>query len=356
MRAPAWLALSLALHAALLALWPRVRRSLPSPSPPVEITVRDAPPAPAPAFAATVGGGRLRHSAAGAQRHGARPEAASVEKPGAAASPPERASVELFPDGVIAAQSAVKPSWGGRTRRAGDPPEPGGREDEAARVGARVDALLGRARGEREVAGGRVDPAWRDLERAIDATFRPPADAISSDSALTALAKQFRNVAIGGATPRGVDPSRAAEPGVFIAEQIAASQRAIAEPAEWRTSEITVELGDDGRLLEARIALGSGRAALDRQALEAVRRALARRPLRDPRGHVTARFSVEAAVAVTPPGVAPLVDPVSGKVLGAGVGLGFKFDESLGKFEVDVPFRKQVRTRVRLVALEAQPR
>lgn len=134
-------------------------------------------------------------------------------------------------------QAKIAPAWGGRTERAGDPNQRDAddREAEAARVGARVGALFGGARGEREVSSGRVDPAWRDLERAIDAGFRPPADTISSDSRLVALARQLGNAATGGPTPRGVDPSRAAEPGVFIAEQIAASQRAFAEPGEWRT-------------------------------------------------------------------------------------------------------------------------
>jgi TonB family protein len=352
MRALAWLALSLVLHAALLALWPRTGRRLPAPPIPVAVTFRDAPHVTA--TSAALGSGPVRHFAAGSLRHGTLPRAAPAETPGPSAPPsaPSREPVELFPDGVIAAQSAVKPSWGGKTRRAGDLPERDDREDEAARVGSRVDALLGRARGESEVAGGRVDPAWRDLERAIDAGFRPPADAISSDSALVGLAKQMRNLARGGPTPRGVDPSRAAEPGVFIAEQIAASQAAFAEPSEWRTTEITVELDADGRLVDARVALGSGRAALDREALEAVRRALARHPLRDPRGRVTARFSVEAAVAITPPAAGAMVDPVSGRVVGGGIGLGFRFDESLRKFEVDVPFTKRVRTRVRLVSLE----
>ena len=68
------------------------------------------------------------------------------------------------------------------------------------------------------------------------------------------------------------------------------------------------------------------------------------------------RWSVEAAVAVTPPTVNPIVDPTSGRVTGAALpGLSFTFDESLGKIGFDYPFKKEIRTRVRLLSVEPAP-
>jgi hypothetical protein len=49
--------------------------------------------------------------------------------------------------------------------------------------------------------------------------------------------------------------------------------------------------------------------------------------------------------------VAPLVDPITNRVVGAALPLSFSFDESLKSFGVDYPFRRDVRTRVTLLAI-----
>ena len=109
---------------------------------------------------------------------------------------------------------------------------------------------------------------------------------------LKSLGKQFLRALVtpphGDPTPRGVDPSVAARLDNFVADQIAASQKNLALPGEWRRTEIEVVVGADGLLRSIRIVLPSGRHELDRHALDAVRRAVSLRPVRDPHGEVAA--------------------------------------------------------------------
>src|SRR5947207_1553028 len=126
MRAPAWLALSLLLHVALVELLPRAGRRLPAPSLPVELIAAKPPapapppmsaPAPAVASARTTKGGGARQLRQPAES----PAMPALAKPAAPASARPRAGeVDLFPGDLLTARSRVTPSWGGRTRRAGD--------------------------------------------------------------------------------------------------------------------------------------------------------------------------------------------------------------------------------------------
>lgn len=296
---------------------------------------------------------RINHSSP------ATPGQPEMSPPAEPPAPPSPGTVQLFPETVLGRLTTTPHSFGGTTRREGDGRPPPGAPDgarEAAEVSGRVGRLLREAGGEGDTVAGRVDPAWRDLERQIDAHFHPRAEQITSDNAATLMIRQLGNPPTGGQTPRGIDPSRAAGIAEFRADQIAACERAAREPAQWKNVEIEVIVDAAGNLESIKVLLPSGRAELDRHALDAVRRAAGVRPTRDPHGRTRSRWSVEAAVAVTPPTVNPIVDPTSGKVTGAALpGLSFTFDESLGKIGFDYPFKKEVRTRVRLLSVEPMP-
>jgi TonB family protein len=362
---------SVVVHLAIAWLLPalRERKAWTPQDQPVEIDIaRPVPRKSAPVVAPPVVAGLRAGSANGSVAAGLRARGrSSSPTPPAAQEPPSpeptaplsKGPVELFPDAVLGRLTTAPHSFGGTTRREGDGRPPPGSPDaarEAAEVSGRVGRFLREAGGEGDTVAGRVDPAWRDLERQIDAHFHPRAEQITSENAATLMIRQLGNPPSGGRTPRGIDPSRAAELAEFRADQIAACQRAAREPAQWKNVEIEVIVDAAGNLESVRVLLPSGRAELDRHALDAVRRAAGVRPTRDPRGRTRSRWSVEAAVAVTPPTVNPIVDPTSGKVTGAALpGLSFTFDESLGKIAFDYPFKKEVRTHVRLLAVEPMP-
>jgi TonB family protein len=364
-------ALSLATHAIALVTLPRIRLPRQGATTPVEIVLQ-------PHSVADTNGGRERERVREGERERERDRArerararltstsattsSSARSPspsplGDRASPPAPGSIDLFPAGVIGEHAAVIPKWGGKTRRPGDATiESHDGEDAAALVRKWTGELAGGV----DARSGRVAPAWRDVERQIDAGFHPAAAQITDDGALRSLGKQYwRGLGrppVGGTTPRGVDPSVAARADTFVADQIAACQRNFAEPGEWRRVEIEVSIDAAGLLTGIRVVLPSGRGEIDRLALDAVRRAVSLRPVRDPKGAATARWAVEAAVQVTPPTANPIVDPVSGKVTGAAIPLiGFSFDESLRTFGLDYPFHKQVRTRVSLLSITIAP-
>jgi len=272
-------------------------------------------------------------------------------------------SIELFPEGTLRAQAGVAaPNWGGRTRRSGDGTdrEPSG--DEARTVTRRVGQWMAEI-GDEERARANVPPEWRDVERLIDGGFHPAPAVVTDDSRAKTLAKQLvRAQPSSGPTARTFDPSLDADrrSSQFREAQIAACQQAYAQPADWHRTEIAVVVGADGTLRSARVAASSGRAPLDRAALEAVRRAVERRPIRDvcrgraPDCAVEVRWAVEASARVEPPTVTPLVDPITNKVQGATVALfGLSFDESSGHVAFNYPFRRDVRTRVSLIAIGA---
>ncbi|HZS39529.1 MAG TPA: TonB family protein [Polyangia bacterium] len=217
--------------------------------------------------------------------------------------------------------------------------------------------------GDEERARANVPPEWRDVERLIDGGFHPAPAVVTDDSRAKTLAKQLvRAQPSSGPTARTFDPSLDADrrSSQFREAQIAACQQAYAQPADWHRTEIAVVVGADGTLRSARVAASSGRAPLDRAALEAVRRAVERRPIRDvcrgraPDCAVEVRWAVEASARVEPPTVTPLVDPITNKVQGATVALfGLSFDESSGHVAFNYPFRRDVRTRVSLIAIGA---
>jgi TonB family protein len=298
------------------------------------------------------------------ERAAAAPTPASVPAPAEpppSSEPAQRArgvpgarGVDLFPGALLSTMVEAGPAAaGGHTRRAGDGlPPPGTRDGAADReeAAARARGWLREAVGEAQVAGGMVDPAWRDAERAAAVAYQPRASQITSENVAYTYFKQWQHARpqAGGPTDgaaRAIDPSAVKIDDLGM-QQFVAAQQALAEPAEWLVTQVDVTVDRDGAVLAIGVAVPSGRRALDRQALDAVRRTLERRPVVDPRGRVTARFAVEAAVIAPPPPVMPVVGP-GGAIIGAGadiVGLVTRAARYAKTGDT-----REVRTRVRLV-------
>lgn len=284
---------------------------------------------------------------ASAPREAAAPPTPSTPAPMTPPSPTvgerrEPGQVDLFPSGVLG--TFAVPNVEGKVgvtgptgRLAGRPGEPGSgiSSEETA---ARVHDMLSQVTGHNDVHQGKVPPAWRDAERKMAALFQPSIDMVSDDNAGKAwIGEWLRSHPEGGTTPRGVDQTTEIA-GQRYAQVFGFSGGSNALP--WRRTEIEATIDADGTLLSLRVAVPSGRRRLDAAALEAVRRALGSRELRDPRGRVTSRWSIEAALAVAAP---------------TAIGLGF--DETTGKVNGVYPMKKQISTRVSLLWLrsEAKP-
>ena len=117
-------------------------------------------------------------------------------------------------------------------------------------------------------------------------------------------------------------------------------------PREWTASEIETVLDEHGELVSAVLVSPSGNRAFDEAALAAVRRGLSRRPVRDPRGRMVARWLVQAGTSTfIPPGTV-MQGGMPGMTL-----FSMSFDETTGQVGVRYPFQKSVSTRVELRAL-----
>jgi TonB family protein len=190
---------------------------------------------------------------------------------------------------------------------------------------------------ELDCAAGRASPAWREVERQIGAVFHPTLDQITRETSAETLIKQFL-----GAKP---EPTRADGTSATRGEQAAAARQAYEQPHSWKRVEIESEV-DNGSLIDLRVVFPSGQKELDRAALAAVKTAIERRPPRD--GHEIARWAVEASPAMKLPPVGALVDEVSGRAVGVGVGFLPSFDEH-GRPEW--PFQRTVHTRITLLSV-----
>jgi len=223
----------------------------------------------------------------------------------------------------------------------------------------RVARWAREAVGEANARTGDVPPIWRDIERRIERSFRPPRNAVTRASSGGILARQLLSTGTAKIEPTLVDkqaPERSRE--ATLAADVAAGQAAAARAQGWVRTEILVEVGPDGLLRSAEIAASSGRAALDKLALEAVRAAVAEHPIaagcrRAPPCTVRVRWAVEAAVRVHPPPVMVPTDPRTGGPAGlTPLGLKFSFDEASGKIQHERAFQSEVCTRVTLLSIE----
>jgi TonB family protein len=271
---------------------------------------------------------------------------AGTPPPAAPATPPQK--VELFPSGIIGTIATggtpgvpggtARPSWLGRTRRAGDGSgDPNARDASYDReqAAAHVKNTLAELSGQERAQSGNVAPAWRDAERRLDAVFKPARDVVSDDGAAKSWAKAWLNSKPqGGATPRALDPSRELQNQRY--DQLLVGANSTSTGVSWQQTEVEVVVDETGQLLQAKIVKTSGRRRFDEAALEAVRRAMSSQPVKDPKGKSIARWGVSAALSVAGPS-----------------SLGFTFDESSGKIRGNYPFKKDVLTKIRLLSVIA---
>jgi TonB family protein len=217
---------------------------------------------------------------------------------------------------------------------------------------------------------GRVDPAWRQIERDLVQGFKPPPatlhDAPEGGAArqlgdrLGSAARQLLGVlrrgeeglrrprvpgrVVEAALGRPVDPSQQnylGDPeGIGVRampmEQQQAALEAWSDPVSWYAVEVEVETDAQGQVTQARVAVPSGRRAFDRFALEEVRRrvAAAGKGL----GASVSRWRCEAAYAVS-----------------ASPSIGLSFDDAMlfskkarQDFATRYPLKQEVRTKVTL--------
>lgn len=310
---------------------PRREESTPPPGP-----SKPPPTTPAPLSAPPAGPAPAEASPPSGPSEGTPPPPVTPQK------------VELFPSGVIGTIATGgtpgtpggtgKPSWLGRTRRAGDGSgDPNARDPtyDREQAAAHVRTTLAELAGQERAQSGNVAPAWRDAERRLDTVFKPPRELVSDDNAAKAWAKAWLNSKPqGGATPRALDASRDLKNQPY--DQLLVGANSTSTGVSWSQTEVEVVVDETGQLVQAKIVKTSGRRRFDEAALEAVRRAMSSQPVKDPHGKSVARWGVSAALSVAGPS-----------------SLGFTFDESSGKVRGNYPFKKDVLTKIRLLSVIA---
>jgi TonB family protein len=280
------------------------------------------------------------------------PQAAAPEGPSAPSRP-----IDLFAgEALRRALTAAPNDPGGHLRRSTDPRPPADEERET--VGARVHEMVADGLARERASSGNLSPRWREIERQLTQTFRPPLAVVKQENVVKAFAHQvLRSWLDGdprvGSVPRGVDPSVQTLPGTPEGfnlrsqpmEQALAVQARWGAPATWLRVEVEITLDEDGRIAAARVTRPSGRRLFDRTALAAVEDAIRADGAPEEHRTVVTRWLVEAAVGVAPP-----------------TAVGFRFDETghlnpgatgwrkyLGP---TYPLQQTVQSHVSLVAIE----
>jgi TonB family protein len=202
-----------------------------------------------------------------------------------------------------------------------------------------------------------LPPVWRDVERDVGAAFKPAPETVSDRPAAALLINQLRGYfGAARAHEQGHD-----DPALALSRERQAEllRRFEEEPSEWTNTEIEVRVDANGEIQATRVVQSSGRADLDREAVQAVRAAAARRSRQlaetaEATGHqqTLVRFSVEAGVVVPPPTLRPAQADPRGQ--GITVGMGFRFEETTGHVTPHLPLVRRVVTRVRLLDVRLQ--
>lgn len=224
----------------------------------------------------------------------------------------------------------------------------------AARAQRNITGWLSDGEGRSRVAKGFVAPHWRQLERTLQQTFKPPPELVRREHRTVQMARQ-----IWTAYSRVSKPPQANEPpdreyllgmpegANYRAQpqaQIAAVQEAWEGPTYWRRIEIELTMESDGRVTSTRVMRSSGKLGLDDLAVEAVRKTAAEGGPLDEPGPVTTLWAVETTVVVTPPDRAGFSFDESGTLNPGAKGIRRYIGN--GKY----PMQEQVRTRVSLLA------
>jgi TonB family protein len=174
------------------------------------------------------------------------------------------------------------------------------------------------------------------VERILGTQFQPKLDDVTTKTAAQLLLAQYR---------AGVrrDVAQAAAEGRSVYE----------EPAEWRRTEVAVDVDATGKLIDARVVTPSGSSHLDALALDAVRATIAAAPPRTGK-RSGVRFAIESAVSVMPPEVSAIGVAGPARQNGAALKLGkLRFDETTGRVShPDFILKKTLQTRVKLIGAD----
>jgi TonB family protein len=221
----------------------------------------------------------------------------------------------------------------------------------AAAAGLRPGAFARYREAWTAVREGRVAPGWREVEHDLEKLFTPKLESVSSASrgelALRQLVRPVQpapETSQTGWLVRRDDMNR-------LQAEIRAAQDAYDEAAVGREAEVEVEIDGQGIVIAVRLILPSGSREFDREALRAVQQAVRVRSPHDPQGPVIARYGLRGEVAVNLPRIGSAVEPNGGQVHSQLLSLGGTFDEVTGKADVRVPFKKRLKTRIRLISV-----
>jgi TonB family protein len=216
---------------------------------------------------------------------------------------------------------------------------------ERTTVAARVQRWLDNAARNDNTSSGRVPPEWRDVERHLERIFRPAASIITDEKPGRLLSRQLLSAQQpnSGPTPLG-SPPQWEDLATSRLDQNYAVRDAYNRPRDWLRAEIVVRVDGAGHLVDATVAVPSGRRTFDNAALEAVRRAVENGSTPAGGELVEVHWAVEGAVAVTLPAVGVDAYPTTGSPTTPMLGLQGLFDRSA------LP-SLQVRTRITLLSI-----
>jgi hypothetical protein len=228
-----------------------------------------------------------------------------------------------------------------------EPPRPSPFSDKSTDLQLRLDDWLRTEAALRDAEAGRVDPVWRQAERAIAAEFHPSVDMVTDAHATKALVGQMRGFLRNIETSPQIDGSGRGDGS--IADEIRIERLYEEEPGIWERVDIQVVVDGDGKLLSSKLLRKSWRRELDDAVHRAVKDAVRRiRPSR----RTTVTFSVSAGVVVQPPTVLKTGgDP---RNVGVTAALKFKFDETTGKVQPRLWLLKRVVTRAKVIAISSE--
>jgi TonB family protein len=191
------------------------------------------------------------------------------------------------------------------------------------------------------------DPAhWHPVQAAAAAAFHPSPTSISSSGRANLLGKQYSTMSPGAGPPdRKTAPVGA--PDLFGATN--AVHDAWATPVVQRATVLVATVDARGELESISVETSSGDRRFDRDAADALQRAISEHPVAEGIPRVT-RWRIAATRAVQPLRVHPVI-PARTRPTGIVGQMSLKFDESRRGVEAQNPLSDAVKTNVELLSV-----
>jgi TonB family protein len=210
---------------------------------------------------------------------------------------------------------------------------PSGAAEAAERAARRVDRGLRAELRADAVRSGRADGYHHSLGRSLRAAVRidvraPVADAYESTSLPVVIAEDMMRPT---ARARPIEPRGTPLPETADGHndmdtspigEIAEQQNLLNAPASWRRAVIRIHQDRSGAIVRVTLVSSSGRRSIDEAALDAARRARARRPparVVGDRTEITSDWAVEIGDVASSPGVLGCTDDGECAALGRGI-------------------------------------